>query len=63
MADTYDYIIAGGGTAGCVIARRLADEIDAKILVVEAGAHNKDLENVHMGEIAEANHQSPQHKR
>jgi len=48
MADTFDYIIAGGGTSGCVVARRLADETGASILVVEAGEHNKDLENVHM---------------
>ena len=44
----YDYIICGGGTAGCVVAARLAEETDLRILVVEAGAHNKDLENVHM---------------
>jgi choline dehydrogenase-like flavoprotein len=48
MADEYDYIICGGGTAGCVIAARLSDDLDARILLVEAGAHNKDLENVHM---------------
>nr|OQO32079.1 hypothetical protein B0A51_00617 [Rachicladosporium sp. CCFEE 5018] len=48
MANTFDYIIAGGGTAGCVVAHRLADDTNAKILIVEAGAHNKDLENVHM---------------
>ncbi|KAF2764378.1 alcohol oxidase [Teratosphaeria nubilosa] len=47
MAE-YDYIICGGGTAGCVVAARLADELNARVLVIEAGAHNKDLENVHM---------------
>lgn len=37
-----------GGTSGCVIAGRLAEDIDAKILVLEAGPDNADLENVHM---------------
>jgi choline dehydrogenase-like flavoprotein len=34
----YDYIIAGGGIAGCVLARRLADKYpSASILLIEAG--------------------------
>jgi choline dehydrogenase-like flavoprotein len=46
--EVYDYIICGGGTSGCVIAGRLAEDTDAKILVLEAGPDNADLENVHM---------------
>ncbi|KPI38305.1 L-sorbose 1-dehydrogenase [Cyphellophora attinorum] len=47
--DEYDFIICGGGTSGCVVAGRLAEYFsDARILLIEAGAHNKDLENVHM---------------
>lgn len=47
MAE-YDYIICGGGTSGCVVAGRLAEDPSVRVLVVEAGAHNADLENVHM---------------
>jgi choline dehydrogenase-like flavoprotein len=33
----FDYIICGGGTAGCVIAARLAAETTATVLLIEAG--------------------------
>lgn len=35
--DEYDYIIVGAGSAGCVIARRLIEQTDARVLMVEAG--------------------------
>ncbi|KAL3491105.1 hypothetical protein BJX62DRAFT_251546 [Aspergillus germanicus] len=45
---TYDYIVCGGGTSGCVVAGRLAENKDVRVLLIEAGQHNRDLENVHM---------------
>lgn len=36
--NSYDYVIVGGGTAGCVIASRLAEYLPNKrILVIEGG--------------------------
>lgn len=33
----FDYIIVGGGTAGCVLANKLSANEDAKVLLIEAG--------------------------
>lgn len=35
--ETFDYIVVGAGSAGCVVTRRLSDNPDFRVLLIEAG--------------------------
>jgi choline dehydrogenase-like flavoprotein len=35
--SAYDYVIVGGGTAGCVLAARLSEDPDCRVCVIEGG--------------------------
>jgi choline dehydrogenase len=40
MGTSFDYVVVGGGTSGCVAAAKLVSTYNAKVLVLEAGPND-----------------------
>ena len=42
FAESYDYVVVGGGTCGCIVANRLSENPNISVLLIEAGGPDDD---------------------
>ncbi|ETS78728.1 hypothetical protein PFICI_08581 [Pestalotiopsis fici W106-1] len=55
----YDYIVVGGGTSGLVVASRLTEDENVRVLVLEAGANRLDDPKITIQALAVSTYGDP----
>ncbi|GAB5405988.1 MAG: GMC family oxidoreductase N-terminal domain-containing protein [Aureliella sp.] len=42
MLDEYDYVVVGGGAAGCIVAQQIAERSESRVALIESGPPRTD---------------------
>ncbi|KAL7622876.1 hypothetical protein AAE478_006555 [Parahypoxylon ruwenzoriense] len=59
LGAEYDYVVVGGGTSGLVVASRLSEDEDTRVLVIEAGANRLKDPKISIQGLAAATYFDP----